>query len=117
MAAAARLSNKSVAVLRMIASGWSYAQIVDGHPDLSYVDIFAAAKEALDLDVPRSNEQERIAQIRQSYPRAYEAWTAMEEGTLLTMLDKGSSVEEIARTLQRKPSAIHSRMKRWGLED
>lgn len=38
------LSEKSVRVLRLIADGHSYSQIVDGNPDIKYRDIFDAAE-------------------------------------------------------------------------
>jgi len=42
-------SEKTVRVLRLIAVGHSYAQIIDGGAGLSYRDVFAAAREALEL--------------------------------------------------------------------
>ncbi len=36
-------------VLGLIAEGRSYDQILQQHPELTYFDIFAAAREALEL--------------------------------------------------------------------
>lgn len=43
------LSSKSAAILGLIARGHSYEQILVAHPDYTYLDIFGAAQEALDL--------------------------------------------------------------------
>lgn len=111
-----RLSSKSRAVLTLIADGLSYAQIVDGHPDLTYLDIFGAAEEALRLDEQESSYNERLAKIKEKYPRAYEKWTEAEEDELRRMQSSGKSLIEIAVALSRQPSAIRTRLERLGLE-
>jgi hypothetical protein len=45
----ARLSDVSAAILTLIAEGRSYDQILQRRPDLTYLDIFAAAREAMNL--------------------------------------------------------------------
>jgi len=45
-----RLSPKSLQVLRLIAAGHSYSQIVDSTADLNYHDICFAAEDAVWLD-------------------------------------------------------------------
>jgi hypothetical protein len=44
-----RLSEQATTILGLIAEGRSYDQILHHHPDLTYFDIFAAAREALEL--------------------------------------------------------------------
>ena len=44
MAEAPRLTHKSAVVLALIAEGHSYSQIVDGHPGITYPDIFRAMR-------------------------------------------------------------------------
>jgi hypothetical protein len=108
-----KLSAKSVIVLTMIAEGHTYQQIIDQHPDLTYPDIFRAAQEALDATetVPDSYQQ-RVARIQMTYARAYEKWTENEDTTLVQLARSGLGVDEIARQMQRQPSAIHSRMQK-----
>lgn len=43
------LSEQAMTILGLIAEGRSYDQILQRHPALTYFDIFAAAREALDL--------------------------------------------------------------------
>ena len=43
------LSERSATILGLIAEGRSYDQILHQQPDVTYFDIFAAAREALDL--------------------------------------------------------------------
>jgi hypothetical protein len=119
MAGARGLGEKSVAILRMIADGWSYAQIVDGHPELSYFDVFHAAQEALDLNdalnQPKSDYDERLARIKSRFPNAYERWTPEEEATLVSMHRDGNTLTAIADRLGRQPSALRSRLLRLGM--
>jgi len=68
-------------------------------------------------DKPRrkSKQPATLAERRLSHPRAYEPWTDEEEKQLAEGHAKGCSVGELARQLQRKPSAVRSRLRR--LED
>lgn len=111
-----RLSAKSVAVLNLIAEGQSYTQIVDGHPGISYLDIFAAAGEALRLDEPESDYQARLQDIRSRYQRAYERWTEGEDAQLRAMFTQHRTIQQMATRFQRQPSAIRARLSKLGLD-
>lgn len=115
MAGPRKLSQKSAAVLRLIADGRSYAQIVDSNADITYLDIFAAAEEALGMLESPPEYDERIAKVKQSHPRAYERWTEEEDRELTGMYREGGTVAEMADHLGRQPSAIRSRLKRLNL--
>ncbi|HZK82812.1 MAG TPA: DUF433 domain-containing protein [Humisphaera sp.] len=112
-----QLSSKTIAVLEMIAAGCSYEQILAAYPDLTYLDIFRAATEALD----KMSQQEanhpayQVAEIRKSYPRAYEKWTDNEDRRLRELIDGGLTVARIARRLQRQRGAIRSRIRKLDL--
>jgi hypothetical protein len=110
------LSPDAVTVLTMIAEGHSYEQILAAHPALTYLDIFKAAREALDLATDGTGRTAgNLAAIRRQYPRAYESWTADEEDRLTELVRAGTTPEEIAVTLQRQVGAIRSRMVRLEL--
>jgi hypothetical protein len=141
------LSPKTVAILRLIADGQSYTQIVDGHVDITYLDIFSAAGEALELgemvseergprtravpppparDLPPVptrpkrapipvNSKVILARIKEKHPRAYQAWTADEDAQLVRLSRTGISLDGLARTFGRRPSAVRSRMTKLGL--
>jgi len=115
MATIRRLSSKAIAVLSLIADGHSYSQIVDGHPDITYRDIFDAAEEALRLSESESDHQLRLAKIRENYPRAYEKWTAAEDEELRLLFENRASINEIAAHFGRQPSAINSRLSKFQL--
>jgi hypothetical protein len=110
-----RLSEKSVKVLGLIAEGHSYSQIVDGHADIHYHDIFHAAEEALRLDESKRDYHERIAQIKSRYPNAYEPWSAADDIELAAMHSRCRQIEEMATRFQRQPSAIRSRLAKLNL--
>ena len=111
-----KLSSESVAVLRSIAEGYTYEQILALNPELTYLDIFSAAREALEVTGEvLTAYQERLAKIREVYPRAYEKWTDEEDRGLARLVQLGYSVEQIAGQLQRQPSAIRSRMRKRSL--
>ena len=111
-----KLSSNTVSVLESIAEGRSYEQILALNPQLTYLDIFTAAREALVLDTETAGETvESLTEIREVHPRAYEKWTPEEVDELTRMLGSGRTVDEIAARLQRQPSAVRSRMLRLNL--
>ena len=61
MAGFKRLSEKSVRVLSLTAEGYSYAQIVDGHPEISYLDIFWLSRNC------RDESQDRYGRVRKRF--------------------------------------------------
>lgn len=111
-----QLSSKAIAVLTLIAEGQSYSQIVDGHPNITYLDIFHAAEEALRLNEPDPAYQARLAAIREKHPRAYEKWTDQEDAELRSLHEGGSSTNSMAAHFQRQPSAIESRLGKLDIE-
>jgi len=115
MPAAKRLSKKAVKVLSLIAEGRSYGQIVGSHPDITYRDIFDAAREALVAHGALPVNRGRMAQSKARHPRAYERWTDDEDAELTSMLRQGKATEEIAAQLRRQPSAVRSRIAKLDL--
>ena len=115
------LNAKSCTALEAIAEGHSYEQILAANPHLTYKDIFAAAAEALDLlDSPASKKsplsyEERMAEIREEHPRAYEPWSKEEDADLKRYFDCSTPAKQIAQTLQRQPGAIRSRLRKLNL--
>jgi DNA-binding CsgD family transcriptional regulator len=121
------LRPRSREILKLIARGHSYEQILAAHPGLTYRNIFRAAREALELLGPGDVEptepssgtirvqDERLLRIRAEHPRAYEPWTKEEDLRLGSMLAAGKTAEEIAEVLQRKRGAITSRLTKLGL--
>ncbi|MBK6722679.1 MAG: hypothetical protein IPG58_05185 [Acidobacteria bacterium] len=111
-----QLSIKSRAVLSLIAEGQSYAQIVDGHSGITYLDIFHAAEEALQLNESQSDYQARLARIKEKHPRAYEKWSPEEDAELKLMRANGIGTQKLAEHFLRQPSAISSRLNKFDLE-
>ena len=116
MAKPQKLSETSITVLRLIADGKSYAQIVDGQMDISYKDIFTASEEALNLLDSVPNYHERQATIKKQFPRAYELWETDEDDELANLHDMGKPVSEISAHFGRQPSAIRSRLAKLGFK-
>ncbi len=109
----AGLSEKARRVLAGLADGHSVEQILAWDLTLRYGDVAEAAREALALaeGTPPKTVEER----RQGHARAYEPWTAEEEGRLREMVGVGQGIEEMAAALGRQPSAVRSRLVRLGL--
>jgi DNA repair ATPase RecN len=109
-------------VLEAIADGYTYDRILSMHPNLTYLDIFAAAREALRILTanPNATQTQRAAkavgkslsEYRKTDPRAYEKWTQEEENALIQLMDMGHTVRHAAELLQRKPSALQSRLEK-----
>jgi DNA-binding CsgD family transcriptional regulator len=123
-----RLSPKSRQVLKLIAKGHSYAQIVDGNPTLNYHDIFFAAEEAVWLDERIGNMDQgsdnppsrptsisAMERAKEKFPRAYALWSEREDAELASMHAAGKSKKDIAIHFQRQPSAVESRLRKLGL--
>ena len=117
-----RLSVKAVMVLTAIVEGHTYEQILAMDRSLTYLDIFAAAREALAI-VGRpvdANEAgsptaplaagQSLEERRRVHARAYERWEAEEDARLIRLVLDGHDITDIAATLQRQPSAIRSRI-------
>ena len=109
------LSKKAVAILGLIADGYSYNQIVDGHPDITYLNIFSAAEEALRLCESSTDYSDRMAMIKAKYPMAYERWSDEDDAMLASMYRRGVQVSALASHFERQPSAIRSRLFKLGL--
>jgi ATP-dependent DNA helicase RecQ len=63
---------------------------------------------------PVSDHHERLNQIKAGSPRAYENWTADEDEKLQQLFANNHTIQAIADTLDREPSAIHSRLRKLG---
>lgn len=110
------LSARSSEVLRLIAEGRSYEQILSLRPGLSYLDIFGAAREALEVATRAGGDQaEGVTRVRKAHHRAYEKWSTQEDMELTRLVASGESVEEISASLRRQPEAIRARMLRLNL--
>ena len=59
--------------------------------------------------------EERLKEIKKSYPKAYESWNEEEERKLEQLFKSGLKPSEISKKLKRQPSAIRSRLRRLGL--
>lgn len=105
----------------MIADGHRYEQILEHYPDLTYLDIFDAAAEAIgrtDGASPPARSaawENRMAEIKRRHPRAYEKWDESEEETVRSLFAAKTPVREIAAQLQRQPGAIRARLLRLGV--
>ena len=102
-------------MLKLIAEGRSYGQIVDGHADIGSLDIFKAAEEALLLNELQSAYKERMEKVKRQYPRAYQRWADKEDARLSAMHEQGRTVAEMAQHLERQPSASRSRLAKLAL--
>lgn len=56
-----------------------------------------------------------MQQVQVSHPRAYEPWSSSEERQLVRLFQSGLSIDNIATVLERRPSAVRTRLNRLGL--
>jgi hypothetical protein len=136
------LSESARGILGLIAEGRGYDQILQQHPELTYFDIFAAAREALELaqaassaptpegvaplgaradfdDGPVSTQPKRlpayIERARATYRRAWARWTHEEDAQLTALFQQGDSRSDMVQALGRQPGAIRNRLLKLGL--
>ena len=108
-----RLTPKSLQVLRLIADGLSYSQIIEREPSLNYHDIFFAAEEALWLDerfehwveeagpvAPQAQPggDSAMSRAKELHPRAYAPWDDREDSELKGQHQAGKPVADLAAT-------------------
>lgn len=58
---------------------------------------------------------ERIKEIQEEYPNAYARWSLEQESQLRALFEAGNTIYKIAKTLERQPGAILSRLMKMGL--
>jgi len=58
---------------------------------------------------------ERLEQIKEKFPNAYEPWSGEEDNLLRELFSDSKKVAEISQILKRQPSAVLSRLKKQGL--
>ena len=112
------LTEKSRAILQAIAKGHTYEQILVQDLAWTYHDIFNAAAEALKMETTAPSEgdyEERMTEIKQDHPRAYEKWSPEEDEQLRRLFHSNTSNSKISEILQRQPSAIRSRLVKLNL--
>jgi len=120
-------------ILRLIAEGYAYDQILRANPKLNMGDIMAAADLARQVIEAMTDEHDEIEihhsisfafskgkiialeKLREEFPRAYLEWSDREDQALADMFHKGAKINDIARRHQRQPGAIHTRLMRLGL--
>ena len=107
------LSARATAVLRLISQGRTYEQILSLHPEMTYLDIFSAAQEALDAAPTGGTRAKEGYEVRE--PRPSEPWSVAEDAELAQLLAGGENVEEVAARLRRRPDAVRARMIRLNL--
>lgn len=109
------LSERTREILSAIAEGRSYEQILTANPSFTYHDIFWAAGEALEVaeqSDSASTYEQRLTEIRQKHPRAYDKWSEEEDARLTQLHRAGEAPAQIASLLQRQLSAIRSRLRK-----
>lgn len=112
-----KLSDESRQILELISQGHNYDQILSLHSTYTYKDIFDSAQEALELESSSDlSYQNRLADIEQRYPNAYEPWTPKQEELLKSMHKGGAPIRAIASALKRQPGAVSSRIRKLGLD-
>lgn len=62
----------------------------------------------------KTNYHERLEQIKEKYPNAYEPWKEDEDNKLRELYTENTSINEIAQILKRQSGAISSRLKKLG---
>ena|ERR1700676_1365217 len=66
-------------------------------------------------DKDASSEGRSFAVIRQTYPRAYASWRAIDDERLRDAFKSCKETQVLADTFGRKPGAIQSRLRKLGL--
>jgi hypothetical protein len=112
-----KISKKTLTVLKSLAEGQSYDQLLTRFPDL---DISAAAREALTYIETNSisngvMNNSQADDLLKRYPRSNDPWDDNDDKRLSGWFMKGVTVDDIAGKLKRAPQSIRNRLKHLGL--
>ena len=67
------------------------------------------------IEEPEESKDSKITKARTKYPRAFIKWTVAEEKKVKGAFKSNKPIEKIAAEIQRKPSAVTSRLVKLGL--
>lgn len=107
-----RLSDKAAQILRLIAAGKTYDQILATNPEYSYLDIFQAADEALKLAASSAPsyqaEASSSAEPLRSTPKPprKKTWSDADAEQVMKLYYSGYSFAKIAAKMDRTPAAV-----------
>ncbi len=104
------ISEEARIVLKAIADGLSYEQIVAGGFTPNYKALFASIEEA----APFFEKEDRLAKRRAKNPRVGQPWDLDEDDRLRGLLDEGVSISAIAHELGRSEFAVERRKAKLG---
>ena len=62
----------------------------------------------------KTNYHERLEEIKEKFPNAYEPWEEEENNKLKSLYLENTSINEISQILKRQPNAIRSRLRKQG---
>lgn len=120
-------------VLKALGRGLMPEQIIKQHDQLTLADILASVQLAANIieqyvtsegsikiegEISLIAKQSRlinVSKLRETHPRAYEAWLTEETNSLNRMFRQGMSLKDMAETLGRGEGAIRSRLEKLGL--
>jgi hypothetical protein len=113
------ISKKTLTVLKSLAEGQSYDQLITQFPDL---DLSEAAREALSYiennnlpDSPDKNTRAPWGDMLDEYPRSNAAWDDNDDKRLSGWFMKGVTIRDIATKLKRAPQSVRRRLEHLGL--
>ncbi|MEO0074331.1 MAG: hypothetical protein ABIK43_06735 [candidate division WOR-3 bacterium] len=109
------ISMKTEQILRMMADGKTYAEMLRSELKVTRQDIADAAAEILQVLGPRLEPRTKLEAIRQTVPRVYAKWSEEEDRRLIAMFRRKLLVGEIAAKLQRSEMGIKARLVKLGL--
>jgi len=120
------LTEKSKAILNLIAEGHGYDAILAKLPYCTTFDISLAAWEALELENvktkakpagKRNRHPERVSSTdRVLPPMQAVAWTGQEENRAIAAWEEGMDIPSIAALLERTPASVLIRLRRLDIE-
>lgn len=113
------ISKKTLIVLKSLAAGQSYDQLLSQFPDL---DLSAAARETLSYiennnlpDSPTDNPDAPWSNLLDDYPRSNAPWNENDDKRLSGWFMKGVTIRDISTKLKRAPQSVRQRLEYLGL--
>jgi ATP-dependent DNA helicase RecQ len=82
---------------------------------LNEINSYIEDKNFIAKENKKTDYSQRLENIKQDFPNAYEPWNQDEVINLIQLYSSNKSINEISQILKRQPSAIKSRLEKIGL--
>lgn len=107
------LGIKGVGEQKLEDYGELFLEVINNYVEENGVNLGVNSNGEKMSDKLKSNYLQRLEEIKEEFPNAYEPWSEEEDEKLKKLFFKKVSILELSKIFKRQPSAIKSRLKKF----